>query len=213
MDVLFIFVVLSTTFYSALTQQQAFCDLPMDPGTGSKHSIRLYYDKVQDKCLPFQYKGEGGNENRFLTDRMCMKNCSATAEEIYPNNEMKVCHFHKSYGHCFNRYMLWYYDSISGLCKIFSYSGCGGNGNRFIDELTCNNTCSGIYDESDGTLEADSESDTPVGLIVGILLGSIGAIIIIAVTVVAVKNKKSKTTLQETKGVEVPLQDKGLETE
>uniref|UniRef100_A0A8C9SHF2 BPTI/Kunitz inhibitor domain-containing protein n=1 Tax=Scleropages formosus TaxID=113540 RepID=A0A8C9SHF2_SCLFO len=59
----------------------------------------------------------------------------------------------KSYGHCFNNYILWHYDSINERCTHFKYSGCGGNGNRFIDELSCNATCSGIHGRENGFAE------------------------------------------------------------
>ncbi|KAJ8417266.1 hypothetical protein AAFF_G00284930 [Aldrovandia affinis] len=214
---LFVFLVVLTTFWDVQTQSPSFCDLPMDPGIGDLVEINLYYNKEQDKCSPFKFAGKGGNGNRFGTDKMCMRNCSENAEQIYPADEREACHFRKQYGDCMAHYLLWYYDAVQGKCKKFHYSGCGGNGNRFVEERICNSTCTGILD--DGTAEED-DSDTPVGLIIGIVLGIVGAFIIIAVVLVMVMNKNKPTTHQvvqkgkpkeEPKGDDTPLRDEGIE--
>jgi len=46
----------------------------------------MYYDEVKDSCFPFRYKGEGGNANRFIIEKQCMRNCSDRAEELYPRD-------------------------------------------------------------------------------------------------------------------------------
>ncbi|KAI1904447.1 hypothetical protein AGOR_G00005740 [Albula goreensis] len=186
---LVIFAVLLATFYTVQTWQE-FCSFPVDPGTGEEVLVRLYYDQAQDKCVPFRYGGMGGNENRFVTDQMCMRNCSSKAVDLYPLDERLACHLKKHFGDCHSHHLVWYYDAVQAKCKKFHYTGCGGNGNKFIDERTCNATCSGIHD-----------TDTPVGMIIGIVLGVIGAVIIIVVIVLTVKKKpnkkKAKTAAKE----------------
>ncbi|KAG5839522.1 hypothetical protein ANANG_G00205860 [Anguilla anguilla] len=181
-------VVALTVFCDVLAEFPPSCDMPMDPGLGDDLNVLLHYNKTQDKCLPFHYRGKGGNENRFFTDRMCMQNCSSRAEELYPADEKKACHLTKEFGHCMGRYLLWYYDPFHGKCKTFRFSGCGGNGNRFLSEHHCNTTCAGIIDQGD--MEEEVESDTPAGLIIGIVLGVLGAVIMIVTVVMVVKNKK-----------------------
>ena len=66
-----------------------YCSLPQDEGTAptsgaDDFQILLYYDAAKDLCYPFKYLGEGGNANRFTLEKLCMRNCSAKAEEIYP---------------------------------------------------------------------------------------------------------------------------------
>uniref|UniRef100_G3NL40 Si:dkeyp-73b11.8 n=1 Tax=Gasterosteus aculeatus aculeatus TaxID=481459 RepID=G3NL40_GASAC len=62
----------------------AFCQLPADSGEGSSFIFALSYDPVSDQCNPFFYKGQGGNGNRFQSERECIRNCSVNAEAIYP---------------------------------------------------------------------------------------------------------------------------------
>ncbi len=44
-----------------------------------------------------------------------------------------LCHF--------DRMMRFFYDSHSGKCKRFYYGGCQSNGNNFLDERDCIETC------------------------------------------------------------------------
>ncbi|XP_037577153.1 boophilin-H2-like [Dermacentor silvarum] len=44
-------------------------------------------------------------------------------------------------GICGARIPRWYYDLRSGTCKVFTYSGCGGNSNNFASELKCQKEC------------------------------------------------------------------------
>uniref|UniRef100_UPI003AAA5B62 boophilin-G2 n=1 Tax=Centroberyx gerrardi TaxID=166262 RepID=UPI003AAA5B62 len=170
--------------YSAVP---AFCNLPQVEGEGTNFIFSSYYDATQDKCIPFIYKGAGGNDNRFENERQCMRNCSARAEEVYPMDETKACHFRKNYGECNGQYLRYYYDSVHDKCKKFHWSGCLGNGNRFEDQASCNATCAGIHDDGDEAEE--DEPDTPVAIICGVLFGIIGAVIIIVVVVLTVKSK------------------------
>lgn len=55
-----------------------------DEGDGSGTEMRLYYSAAKDQCVPFKYSGQGGNENRFINERDCMRNCSANVENVYP---------------------------------------------------------------------------------------------------------------------------------
>lgn len=65
-----------------------YCDLPKDEGIISDKDIQvyLYYNKTADKCYPFRYNGEGGNQNRFNYEFYCMRNCSANADQLYPTD-------------------------------------------------------------------------------------------------------------------------------
>ncbi|CAJ0946498.1 unnamed protein product, partial [Mesorhabditis belari] len=44
-------------------------------------------------------------------------------------------------GPCVNSLLRWYYDETTRKCKSFHYSGCGGNGNNYQTEISCNERC------------------------------------------------------------------------
>ncbi|XP_072291194.1 BPTI/Kunitz domain-containing protein [Eucyclogobius newberryi] len=187
-----------------------FCFLPKDEGTGATFMYAVHYDKVSDLCQPFLYKGEGGNANRFKDEAECIRNCSANAENIYPMDLTKACHLPKSKGGCGGKILSYYYDSVHDHCKKFHYTGCFGNGNRFINMESCNATCDGIHDDREE--EEDIESDTPVAIICGVLLALIVCSIVITVIVLTVKSKKKEAKKGEGRmQQDVPLQDATVE--
>lgn len=44
-------------------------------------------------------------------------------------------------GDCENGTVAWFYNSDSMACTAFTYSGCGGNGNRFESKEQCDRQC------------------------------------------------------------------------
>ncbi|KAK7891518.1 hypothetical protein WMY93_023481 [Mugilogobius chulae] len=188
-----------------------FCRLPKDEGEGTNFGFAVYYDPTKDQCEPFMYKGQGGNANRFTSEKECIRNCSAKAESIYPMDLTKVCHLPKAKGTCSGNLLRYYYDSVYDRCKKFHYSGCFGNGNRFPDMNTCNATCDGVHDDREE--EEDLEPDTPVAIICGVVLGLIVAGIIITVAVLSVmsKKKEAKKKGKANKQQDVPLQETTVE--
>ncbi|MCJ8735912.1 hypothetical protein PDJAM_G00252920 [Pangasius djambal] len=190
------FLLIFAVFYCVEGQAEIpdFCSLPKDEGTESEKDIQvyLYYDKAEDKCYPFRYKGAGGNQNRFNYEFYCMRNCSTNAEKLYPTDRAQACHLPKALGDCHGHYLRYYYDAAHGKCATFSWTGCVGNGNRFLDLEHCNATCFGILDKIvDDNSDGDVESDKPIGIILGAVLGVIGAIILIVVLVLALKKLES----------------------
>ncbi|XP_029010370.1 BPTI/Kunitz domain-containing protein [Betta splendens] len=191
-----------------------FCNLKYDEGSGTKFLAFLFYNSTTGQCNPFIYKGEGGNANRFRSDKDCIKNCSARAEEIYPTDASKACLYKKASGDCSVKIPSFYYDPIHDKCKMFTWTGCHGNGNRFPTFALCNSTCAGIHVDGDEAEELDS--DTPVALICGIVLAIIIAAVLITVIVLSVKSKKKnskkkgKAKAKEPQ-VESPLQEQATE--
>lgn len=193
---------------ASMTTFPVKCSLPADEGTSpdGNFMIYLHYDSSKDKCMPFRYFGTGGNDNRFVNERECMRNCSSEAAKLYPLPDREACHLSKASGECLGQYVRYYYDPIHEKCKSFVWTGCVGNGNRFLDKQQCNSTCFGIKDEGDDPEE--DEADTPIGLILGLVFGLTGAAILVTVIVLAVKTKSNKKK-SPPRGAEAspPLQD------
>ncbi|XP_033902389.3 tissue factor pathway inhibitor isoform X1 [Acipenser ruthenus] len=201
-----LFVVLTTLQLSSAVHPD--CKLDMDEGQGEGRGFRLFYNIKVDQCQPFSYKGSGGNGNRFFTDRMCMSNCSDRAAELYPQGDA-ACALTKDFGSCQNHFLMYYYHQEKRKCKSFFYSGCGGNGNRFVDIHTCNSTCASYIDNT--LVDEDDDEDIngiDAGLVAGIVFGCLGVVILIAVIVVAVQSNKTDKQLPATRQAKRPLQEK-----
>uniref|UniRef100_A0A673NPX8 BPTI/Kunitz inhibitor domain-containing protein n=1 Tax=Sinocyclocheilus rhinocerous TaxID=307959 RepID=A0A673NPX8_9TELE len=100
----------------------------------------------------------------------------------------QVCTLPKKPGECFGHYLRYYYSPEHHTCKSFYWTGCVGNGNRFLTLNWCNATCynaAGRYvANSDFTQRSICKR-----IILGVVFGLIGAVIFIVVIVFAVKNK------------------------
>ncbi|XP_043979690.1 BPTI/Kunitz domain-containing protein [Gambusia affinis] len=206
---LFLGIVLSA-LHTSNSQKQEFCKLPSDAGHGSTFTFFVYYKHEEDKCLPFFYQGQGGNANRFRSERECLRNCSFNSEMLYPMDETEACHFRYATGGCNSYLVRYYYDSIYDKCKKFLWSGCFGNGNRFFDFDSCNRTCVGIHDEGDEPEE--DEPDTPITIIFAVLLSIIIFAVLLTVILLVVKSKKKhqKKKAKEAQ-TDTPLQGSGIE--
>uniref|UniRef100_A0A0N4ZK37 Kunitz/Bovine pancreatic trypsin inhibitor domain protein n=1 Tax=Parastrongyloides trichosuri TaxID=131310 RepID=A0A0N4ZK37_PARTI len=51
------------------------CELPLNVGIGESRLKRFYYDSLLKACIPFNYKGMGGNQNMYLTEEDCKVIC------------------------------------------------------------------------------------------------------------------------------------------
>ncbi|XP_057693370.1 BPTI/Kunitz domain-containing protein [Corythoichthys intestinalis] len=206
---LLLFAVFLATFHIVHSDIPEFCQLPESEGDGEKFIIALFYDINKDMCSPFIYKGQGGNENRFLNERDCMRNCSANLEKSYPKDATAMCILPKLEGGCNGKFLRYYYNSVYGKCKKFLWTGCHGNGNRFFDHDSCNSTCAGIFDNREE--EEEDEPDTPIAIICGVLLGVIILSIFITVIVLTVqsKNKQKMSSKSKDEQPDAPL--RGIE--
>ncbi|CAI5795547.1 actinia tenebrosa protease inhibitors-like [Podarcis lilfordi] len=62
-------------------------------------------------------------------------------DAIWEEEQPAKCKLRPRYGKCHSVYRNFYFDTVSGRCKTFSYSGCGGNANNFLHLLDCEAEC------------------------------------------------------------------------
>uniref|UniRef100_A0A671KU37 BPTI/Kunitz inhibitor domain-containing protein n=1 Tax=Sinocyclocheilus anshuiensis TaxID=1608454 RepID=A0A671KU37_9TELE len=110
----------------------ARCFLEKDSGGAcGSYMSRWYYSQQTKKCMHFWYGGCGGNENRFLTEDECFRECVSA----------DVCQLKLDAGTCSNFSMKWFFEVRSGECVQFWYGGCDGNSNRFNTQEDCEIRC------------------------------------------------------------------------
>ncbi|CAH8514259.1 unnamed protein product [Schistosoma bovis] len=66
------------------------CALPLKKGYCLQNIPRFYYNSLENKCLPFTYKGCGGNENRFKTKEACESMCMKKTTMKSINNQSRT---------------------------------------------------------------------------------------------------------------------------
>uniref|UniRef100_A0A670KA73 BPTI/Kunitz inhibitor domain-containing protein n=1 Tax=Podarcis muralis TaxID=64176 RepID=A0A670KA73_PODMU len=129
------------------------CKQPLILGDCKASKRRYYYDAERKRCFVFIYSGCGSNGNNFDSFRECYEECEKT--EVPGVNRYEPCFcpslpppaisdFLRDYcdqpldvGCCNKDLPRFYYDYSSRTCKEFIYSGCGGNGNNFLDLYQC----------------------------------------------------------------------------
>ncbi|KAM6986729.1 inter-alpha-trypsin inhibitor [Aplochiton taeniatus] len=147
-------------------------------------------------CRPFFYNGQGGNGNRFISDKECMKTCSSKFNELYPAAEA-VCDMPVDHGTCMAMVLMYYYNREESNCRVFHYGGCQGNGNRFQSREECQQTCMAKAGRFGGPGQQEApnpdQSTTSAGVVVAVLGGIIFTMAVIAAVVFFVKQRKQRT--------------------
>ncbi|XP_039754403.1 early lactation protein-like [Pararge aegeria] len=52
-----------------------------------------------------------------------------------------LCYYSPDKGQCNLKYPRYYYDYTVNRCRVFLYTGCGGNTNRFLTRTQCIKVC------------------------------------------------------------------------
>lgn len=100
------------------------------------HLYRYYFNPWKGKCRLFIYGGCGGNSNNFRHRYACMKTCMKVVTA-------QICRLPPQQGNCQSYSLRYYYDSETGSCRLFFYTGCGGNRNNFRSSNECRLNCQG----------------------------------------------------------------------
>lgn len=107
----------------------------------NKSTVQFYYDKHCQCCQRFTYLGCGGNRNRFATQGRCNKKCTISPAQPTAKSQPALCYTHSAYGSCTEQLTRYFYSKHLKRCIPFTYSGCGGNANRFDNLNMCKQTC------------------------------------------------------------------------
>ncbi|XP_067241669.1 collagen alpha-6(VI) chain-like isoform X3 [Chanodichthys erythropterus] len=124
----------------------ARCFLERDSGrVCASYVSRWYYSQQTKKCMQFWYGGCDGNENRFLTEEECFRECGSSESENLRQDDPSIfediCQLEYDAGTCSNFAVKWHFNASSGECAQFWYGGCEGNSNRFNTQKDCENRC------------------------------------------------------------------------
>ncbi|THD26593.1 hypothetical protein D915_002385 [Fasciola hepatica] len=61
--------------FDAASNPPERCNLPIDPGSSDEFIHSYGYSPEKGRCVPFFYKGIGGNSNRFSSLQECNRVC------------------------------------------------------------------------------------------------------------------------------------------
>ncbi|XP_039763971.1 boophilin-H2-like [Pararge aegeria] len=113
---------------------------------------KFYYDLKLEDCRAYSIGSCPYNLNTFDTLSECHDGCRDVGIEPVPTDLTPriFCRFQYDFGHCNGYNPRWYYDMTTRRCRGFSYSGCGGNFNRFLTQQACATVCSGATETKSG---------------------------------------------------------------
>ncbi|XP_070578826.1 papilin-like isoform X2 [Ptychodera flava] len=120
--------------------QEDLCTQAYEIGPCRGQIPSWYFDPDADdghgKCRPFMYGGCKGNKNRFREAAICEKTCGTLTRD--------PCSLPKDTGNCGRSLARYYYNQDTQTCDEFTYTGCLGNPNRFLDKSECERRCNVI---------------------------------------------------------------------
>ncbi|XP_070588010.1 tissue factor pathway inhibitor isoform X2 [Erythrolamprus reginae] len=147
-------------------EKPSFCLLEDDPGICRGLILRYFYNKESQQCETFQYGGCLGNQNNFKTLQECQNTCY---DRVPSGNSLQIEDDHTGFGTstnnsaprikqemsllpslcvmpmdrglCKANEKRFFYNQITGKCRPFSYTGCGGNENNFTSRKACVRMC------------------------------------------------------------------------
>ncbi|XP_017001607.2 papilin isoform X1 [Drosophila takahashii] len=130
---------------SECNDAQTTCALPPVRGRCNELSRRWFFDERTGGCHEFEFSGCRGNRNNFVSESACLSFCRGQGpvepEPQPPAPTYSVCTLPAEAGECDERTTAWFYDNDNMACTAFTYTGCGGNGNRFETRDQCERQC------------------------------------------------------------------------
>ncbi|TKR86954.1 hypothetical protein L596_011446 [Steinernema carpocapsae] len=126
-----------------------------------------FFDHASGMCKNFWYDDcISASQNIFSSKENCQNLCELPALPYEPpatqkrEEESYRCLEEREVGHCRENLPAFFYNKYTGRCEPFAYSGCGGNGNRFLTLQQCDPLCS-IYNH---VLEPETNCFLPLSV-------------------------------------------------
>ncbi|TNM94487.1 hypothetical protein fugu_017246 [Takifugu bimaculatus] len=146
----------------------SFCQAPVKVGPCRAAFPRWWYNSSTGDCERFTFGGCKGNNNNFLSKEECLSACKGVTEmsersvtvptamnqtfsrllEINVNRKKARCSEPPHTGPCRASFTRWYYNPLDRKCARFTYGGCDANDNNFEEEPKCEESCSGVTEQS-----------------------------------------------------------------
>ncbi|XP_064431329.1 tissue factor pathway inhibitor 2 isoform X3 [Mirounga angustirostris] len=130
------------------------CLLSPDVGPCRARIPSYYYDRYTQSCRMFFYGGCQGNANNFETLEDCNEACwrieskwpRSSSEPLHGSLHRRAavpsyCHSPKDGGLCSANVTRYYFNPRHKACENFTYTGCGGNDNNFVNMEDCTYAC------------------------------------------------------------------------
>lgn len=101
---------------------------------------RWFYEPLARRCEQFKYGNCLGNRNNFESENDCMSHCHRDDEPEEPQS-VSICEAPRNPGDGNTREVKFFFNRDTATCEAFTYTGAGGNGNRFETKEQCERQC------------------------------------------------------------------------
>ncbi|XP_027974303.1 tissue factor pathway inhibitor 2 isoform X1 [Eumetopias jubatus] len=110
------------------------CRLEVSEGQCGARTGEYFFNLSSMTCEKFVSGGCHSNKNRFPDKDTCMGFCA-------PKKIPSYCHSPKDGGLCSANVTRYYFNPRHKACETFTYTGCGGNDNNFVNMEDCTHAC------------------------------------------------------------------------
>lgn len=110
------------------------CRLEVTEGQCEESGEEYFFNLSSMTCEKFVSGRCHSNENRFPDEATCMGFC-------VPRRSPSFCYSPKDEGLCSANMTRYYFNPRHKACEAFTYTGCGGNNNNFVNMKACKQVC------------------------------------------------------------------------
>ncbi|XP_012612632.1 tissue factor pathway inhibitor 2 [Microcebus murinus] len=110
------------------------CRLEVSENRCGESIEEYFFNLTSMTCEKFLFGGCQPNENRFPDETTCMSFCA-------PKKSPSFCYSPKDEGICSANVTRYYFNPRHKACEAFTYTGCGGNENNFVNKKDCKHVC------------------------------------------------------------------------